>query len=114
MHVPKDAVRLLDFEGLKISDYTERMGGSASAAVIDVAPGVRHRTARSSISDKFYFCLHGRVSFRVGERAIILQAQDLLVVHRGEWFTYNNETDQHVRLLLVHVPPFDLSAEEFQ
>lgn len=38
---------------------------------------------------------------------------DVLYVPRGEWFSYCNAEDRPARLLLVNVPPFDLTSEEF-
>ncbi|MEK7764630.1 MAG: cupin domain-containing protein, partial [bacterium] len=65
-------------------------------------------------SDKYYVGLEGAVTFQVEGRAQTLQASELLLISKGEWFSYTNATDREARLLLVHVPPFDLGAEEFR
>lgn len=101
------------FDGLSIRELTPRNLESASIATIDVPPGGRHRTARSSRSDKLYICLEGPISFIVADRELTLGKLDVLHVPTGEWFGYCNESKEPARLLLVHVPPFDLASEEF-
>ncbi len=103
------------FSGLTIRDFTASGGpASASFAEIEVPPAARHMKARSTRSDKYYFCLEGAVRFQVAEEELVLRANDLLVIERGTWFAYANERAGAARLLLVHVPPFDLEAEEFR
>lgn len=114
MHIHQNEVAPFDFHGLAIIDYTRQFVDSASLAHIAVPPHVRHPTARSRRSDKLYYCLAGPVSFVVQDKEIGLAPSDLLVIARGEWFSYVNATDREARLLLVHVPSFDLAAEEFR
>lgn len=113
LHIAPTTVEAFDFHGLRITDYTRRLMDSASVAEIRVAPGVTHPTTRSIRSDKFYYCLTGPISFVVGDKPIVLQTAELLVIPKGDWFSYTNTTRQETRLLLMHVPCFDLAAEEF-
>ena len=110
-HIAKGKPVPFDFHGLKITDFGPPQSDSASLAVIDVPPGAKHPKARSTKSDKFYFCLEGPVSFVVEKQEVSLQTSDLLVISKGEWFSYSNPADKQAKLLLVHVPPFDLNAE---
>ena len=108
----KDALPF-DFDGLSIRELTPASLQTASIATIDVPAGARHRTARSSRSDKLYVCLEGLVSFVVQDRETTLGELDVLHIAANEWFSYSNESGKPARLLLVHVPSFDLSSEEF-
>ena len=113
MRVKFARIAPFDFEGLEIRELTPERLHSASIAAIDVPPGAAHRNARSSRSDKLYVCIEGRIAFVVMDRECDLEAVDVLHVPRGEWFSYRNVENQTARLLLVHVPPFDLASEEF-
>ncbi len=102
-----------DFGGLKIRELTPRELSEASIAEIEVAPGCSHPRARSKKSDKIYFCLQGTVSFRIEGQDVTLVNQDLLLIPKNEWFDYCNDNSETARLLLVHIPPFEIEAEEF-
>lgn len=101
------------FGDLQIWDYKARCEGSASVALVQIKPGASHGQARSTRSDKYYYVLGGLVEFDVGEIIYWLTQGDLLVVPRGEWFDYRNHGPELATLLLVHIPPFRLDAEEF-
>ena len=113
MRVEYESVVPFDFEGLNIRELTPKELETASIAAIDVPPGAAHRTARSSRSDKLYVCLEGIISFIVQDREITLAPRDVLHVPTHEWFSYHNAGTELVRLLLIHVPSFDLASEEF-
>ena len=101
------------FDGLGIRELTPTSLKSASIATIDVPPGARHRTARSSRSEKLYVCLDGPLTFVVKDREIALDPLDVLHIPMREWFSYYNESGKPAKLLLIHIPPFDLDSEEF-
>lgn len=101
-----------EFDGLSILDMTAGLPTSASLAEITVPPGAGHKRARSTRSDKYYLCLMGRVEFRLeGETKV--NPGDLLIVPKGQWFEYVNDSDEEARLVLFHVPPFRIEDEEF-
>ena len=102
-----------DFDGLKIREFTPGHLSEASIAEIEVASGCRHKRARSSKSDKIYFGLQGKVLFWVGGQEVALGERELLLIPRNEWFDYRNDNQDTGRLLLIHIPPFDIDAEEF-
>ena len=114
MHVAYQGAVPFDFKGLQIRELTPGDLSAASFAEIEVAPGIKHDRARTTRCDKVYLCLEGRPLFRVEERDVRLEARDLLLIRKNEWFEYLNDSDQIVRLFLVHVPPFDLESEEFR
>ena len=113
MRVKFDRIKPFEFDGLGIRELTPKELHSASIAAIDVPSGAGHRTARSSRSDKLYVCLEGHIAFVLEEREFELAAMDVLHVPRGAWFSYCNAKDRPARLLLIHIPPFDLASEEF-
>ena len=108
-----DSAIPFDFDGLSIRELTPRSLQSASIATIDVPPGARHRTARSSRSEKLYVCLDGPLTFVVQDREIALGPLDVLHIPMHEWFSYYNESGEPAKLLLIHIPHFDLDSEEF-
>jgi len=113
-HVTSDSIKPFDFGGLRITDFGPGGTEAASVAVVAVPRGGRHPKARSTKSDKYYFCLAGPVAFVVEGKKVMLLAGDLLMISKGEWFSYANTTGKKARLFLVHVPPFDLDAEELK
>ena len=108
-----DSAVPFDFDGLGIRELTPTSLKSASIATIDVPPGARHRMARSSRSEELYVCLEGPLSFVVQHREIALGPLDVLHIPTHEWFSYHNESGKPAKLLLIHIPPFDLDSEEF-
>ncbi len=112
-YVSSKDVKAFDFGGLKIRELSPRALYEASIAEIEVAPGCSHKRARSSKSDKIYFCFQGAVSFRVEDRDVALDNQDLLLIPKNEWFDYRNDNAETARLLLFHIPAFEIEAEEF-
>lgn len=112
-YVSGQDVSPFDFDGLKIRELTPGGLSEASIAEIEVAPNCSHRRARSSKSDKIYFCLDGAVSFWVEGRDVALGNRDLLLIRKNEWFDYRNDSQETARLLLIHIPPFEIEAEEF-
>ena len=103
-----------DFDGLQIRELTPEGLQEASVAEVEVAPGVSHKLARSTKSDKLYVCIAGSVTFWEGDKKLQLGVGDLVLIRTGEWFKYENETEEVARLILVHIPPFDLQCEEFR
>lgn len=114
VHVSYEDTVPFDFQGLLIRELTPERMESASVTEVEVAPGTRHQTARSTNSDKIYVCVEGTVFFRVSRQNVSLEPRDVLLVRKDEWFDYHNDTANTARLILVHVPPFDLASEEFR
>ncbi len=103
----------IDFEGLRIYDYTAGLETRSSVALIVVPPGVRHREAWSKRSEKHYAVTAGRVRFAVDGAVRELAAGDFCLVRQGQRFWYENATEEPAALVLVHTPPYDPDAEVF-
>ena len=88
-HISYRNVTPFNFMGLQIRELTPDGLVSASVAEVEIAPGAKHETARSTRSDKLYVCIEGGISFRIEERDIKLELRDLLLIRRGEWFSYS-------------------------
>ncbi|MDB5579621.1 MAG: hypothetical protein JWR80_4797 [Bradyrhizobium sp.] len=112
-HIRYDATTPFQFESLHIREMTPDDLSSASVAEISVPSGARHSRARSTKCDKLYVCLTGEIVFRLDSGEVRLSPNDVLSIRRDHWFAYANERSGDARMLLVHVPPFDLAAEEF-
>lgn len=114
MKISKASVVPIDFDGLKIFDYTADRNLSSSVAEIEVAPGIRHKRSWSRRSDKFYYIVSGCLQFTIGANTFDLEAGDTCVVKQGEPFHYANLTDEPCRTVLFHTPSFDLRFEVFE
>ena len=112
-HTRYTAIAPFRFESLLIRELTPDGSSSASVAEVTVPSGTGHRRARSAKCDKLYICLAGEILFRLDDRELRLLPNDVLSIRSNDWFAYANDSAAEARLLLVHVPPFDLAAEEF-
>lgn len=113
MITKQESVAPIDFEGLRIYDFTAGRSTSASFAVIDVPAGTRHRQAYSQRSDKYYYLVSGELYFSIAEQEQRLSAGSFCLVLKGQRFSYQNRSAESVQLILVHVPSFDLESEVF-
>lgn len=113
MIVQMAKAKKIDFEGLGILDYTDGLGLNSSMAKIVVPAGVRHRTAYSKRSDKFYYVMTGQVDFMVEGDKQQARAGDVCVIRKEQKFSYVNEGKTEAELILVHTPAFNLEAEVF-
>ncbi len=114
MMIAKSSITEIDFDGLKIVDYTSGSETSSSLAEITILPGVAHRKAYSKRSDKYYYVVCGHVRFDVEEVSYRLDPGDLCVILKGQRFSYRNESEESARVVLVHTPAFDLESEVFE
>ena len=113
MHVPRSTMSPLDFDGLKIFDYTAGQSLGASVAAIEVAPGARHAEAWSRRSDKYYLVSAGEIELVLDGQPYRLTAGDFCFVRQGRRFSYENKSSKPATLVLVHTPSFDLHQEVF-
>ena len=113
MLLSRSTMSPIDFDGLRIFDYTAGQPLGASVAAIEVAPGARHREAWSRRSDKYYLVAGGEVRFVLDGEPHVLRAGDFCFVRQGRRFSYSNETPALATLVLVHTPSFDLREEVF-
>ena len=113
MRVSRSTMSPLDFEGLKIFDYTAGKPLGSSVAAIEVAPGARHAEAWSRRSDKYYLVTSGEIEFVLDDEVHALAAGDFCFVRQGRRFSYANRSSDTATLVLVHTPSFDLRDEVF-
>ena len=104
-YISSKDVKPFDFGGLKIRELTPRDLSEAPIVEIEVAAGCGHKRARSNKSGKVYICLQGTVSFRVEDRNVARDSQDLLLFPNNEWFDYRSDKEETARLLLLYLPP---------
>jgi mannose-6-phosphate isomerase-like protein (cupin superfamily) len=114
MIVRKSEAVHIDFDGLRILDFTsEKQGLSSSLALIEIPAGCDHTEAWSKRSDKYYLIVNGAIRFTVENREFDLNAGDFCLVRQGEKFSYINVQDSDAQLVLVHTPSFNLESEVF-
>jgi mannose-6-phosphate isomerase-like protein (cupin superfamily) len=111
--ITRQSIAPLDFDGLRIFDYTAGRSESSSVALIEVNPGARHKEAWSRRSDKYYVLISGQISFVLEGTEHLMSAGDVCVVERGRRFSYTNRGSNSATLVLVHTPSFDLAEEVF-
>ena len=113
MLLSRNAMFPVDFEGLRIFDYTAGQSVDASVAAVGVAPGAIHAEAWSRRSDKYYVVSSGEVRFVLDGEPYAMKAGDFCFVKKGRRFSYSNESSEPATLMLVHTPSFDLREEVF-
>lgn len=113
MFLSRSTMSPLDFQGLKIFDYTAGLSQSSSVAAIEVAPGARHAEAWSRRSDKYYLVTSGEIELVLDSEPRVLTAGDFCFVKQGRRFGYSNKSAELATLVLVHTPCFDLNEEVF-
>ena len=114
MFIDHEAVPPLEFDGLRIADYTAGRDTSSSFAEITLPPGVRHKVSWSRRSDKFYYVVSGAIEFVLDEQTRRMSAGDVCVVPQGVRFSYSNASLTEAKLILVHTPHFKLECEVFE
>ena len=113
MVLSRSAMSPIDFDGLRIFDYTAGQSLGSSVAAIEVVPGARHAEAWSRRSDKYYLVSSGEVRFVLDGEPHTLKAGDFCFVKQGRRFSYTNDRSEPATLVLVHTPSFDLREEVF-
>lgn len=113
MLVRHAALAPIDFDGLKIFDYTANLMFRSSLATIEVPRGSKHAEAWSKRSDKYYLVIGGQIQFTLDDKEFVLAAGDFCYVEQGHHFSYRNDKAEPATLVLVHTPGFDPDAEKF-
>ena len=103
----------VDFDGLRIFDYTAGQRFGSSVAAIEVEPGARHAEAWSRRSDKYYVITSGEIRFVLDGTMHLMAAGDFCFVKCGQRFSYSNQSTELATLVLIHTPSFDLQEEVF-
>lgn len=114
MIIRKEQVSEIDFDGLNIFDYTSGCNESSSFAIIKVPKNIRHKVSWSKKSDKYYYVIEGEIRFTIDTKIFILKSGDFCIIKKGSEFSYHNESESVVILVLVHTPNFDLHEEVFE
>jgi mannose-6-phosphate isomerase-like protein (cupin superfamily) len=111
MIIRKDSLTPIDFAGLTIHDFTSTKATGSCFTVVQVPAHTQHPLAKSNKSDKYYYVMHGTICFRLNQVEHKLGEGDFCLVNQGESFSYRNDTNETVALILVHTPPFELQEE---
>jgi mannose-6-phosphate isomerase-like protein (cupin superfamily) len=114
MIIKENKVEQFDFDGLKITDYTAKLDENSSFATISVLPQISHKLSWSKRSDKYYYIMAGKITFIMNGKEYVLGNGDLCVIKKGEKFRYKNDSNEIVKMILVHTPNFKLDQEVFE
>jgi len=114
MIIKENEAEQFDFDGLKITDYTAKLDENSSFATISVLPQISHKLSWSKRSNKYYYIIAGRINFIINDKEYVLSNGDLCVVKKGEIFRYKNDSNEIVKMILVHTPNFKLDQEIFE
>jgi mannose-6-phosphate isomerase-like protein (cupin superfamily) len=114
MIIKHDEINPIEFDRLKIIDYTAGQDISSSFAEITVPADVSHKLSWSNRSDKYYYVVQGNVCFTINEKTDYLSTGDFCIVFKGERFSYKNTGSKEAVLILVHTPSFKLECEVFE
>jgi len=114
MIIQHEEIEPIEFDKLKIVDYTAGQENSSSFAEITVPIGVSHKLSWSNRSDKYYYICKGNVNFIVNEESNSLSSGDVCIIPKGHRFRYTNIGSNEAILILVHTPSFKLEYEVFE
>ncbi len=92
------------FGHLVIRDMTPDSFGRLSLAEIEVPIGADNPPFAAAKNDKVYVGITGEVEFVVGDQSVRVGRGDVLVVRRGEQYSYHNGGYEMGRLFLLQVP----------
>ncbi len=113
MIIKHEEIEPIEFDKLKIIDYTAGQDSSSSFAEITVPIGISHKISWSNRSDKYYYISKGNVNFTVDEESYYLSPGDVCIIPKGHRFSYTNTGSTEAVLILVHTPSFRLEYEVF-
>ena len=114
MIIKHEEIKPIEFDRLKIIDYTAGQETSSSLAEITVPVGVSHRFSWSNRSDKYYYVVQGSVIFTVEDKSNNLSVGDVCIVPKGVRFRYSNIGSEDAKLILIHTPSFKFECEAFE
>jgi len=60
------------------------------------------------------YTVEGRLSFIVDNQVLNISSGDVCIIHQGTRFSYENQTGEAAKLLVVHTPSFELPEEIFE
>jgi mannose-6-phosphate isomerase-like protein (cupin superfamily) len=114
MIIKHEKIKPIEFDKLKIIDYTAGQDNSSSFAEITVPAGISHKSSWSNRSDKYYYIKKGYVNFIVNEESDNLSPGDVCIIPKEHRFSYTNIGANEAVLILVHTPSFRLECEVFE
>jgi mannose-6-phosphate isomerase-like protein (cupin superfamily) len=114
MIIKENEAEQFDFDGLKITDYTAKLDENSSFATISVPPHISHKFSWSQRSTKYYYIITGEINFLVNDKEYVLSKGDLCIINKGDKFKYKNNSNETVKMILVHTPNFILNQEIFE
>ena len=99
-----DEAESFPFGNLEIRDMTPSVFREAKMAEIDVPIGADNPPYAAAENEKVYVGISGDIEYNVGGESVRIRRGDVLVINRGEQYSYHNGGYEQGRLFLVQAP----------
>lgn len=93
------------FGHLTIRDMTPGMFTRATMTEIEVPIGAENPPFAKPANDKIYVGVSGDIEFTVEGKNVRLRRGDVLIIDKGEQYSYHNGGYEMGRLFVIQVPP---------
>ena len=93
------------FGHLTVRDLTPALFTQATMTEVEVPIGAENPPYAAPANDKVYVGVSGEIEFSIDGGATRLGPGDVLVIHRGETYSYHNGGYEMGRLFVIQVPP---------
>ena len=99
-----DEVESFPFGNLEIRDMTPSVFREAKMAEVDVPIGADNPPYAAAENEKVYVGISGDIEFNIGGKGVRVRRGDVLVINRGEQYSYHNGGYEPGRLFVVQAP----------
>lgn len=99
-----DEIESFPFGNLEIRDMTPSVFREAKMAEVEVPIGADNPPYAAAENEKVYVGMSGDIEFKVGGESIRIRRGDVLVINRGEQYSYHNGGYEQGRLFVIQAP----------
>ena len=99
-----DEVESFPFGNLEIRDMTPSVFREAKMAEVEVPIGADNPPYASAENEKVYVGMSGDIEFKVAGESVRIRRGDVLVINRGEQYSYHNGGYEQGRLFVIQAP----------
>lgn len=99
-----DEIESFPFGNLEIRDMTPSVFREAKMAEVEVPIGADNPPYAAAGNEKVYVGISGDIEFKVGGERVRVGRGDVLVINRGEQYSYHNGGYEAGRLFVIQAP----------